>query len=270
MKIASTISTYPTPFGPIVSKDGNLEANLQLLQKYGYRGADLFVKDTDEKTLKLYRKMFADYGQQVVTLIAIFLGENGVKLSQTDPQLRKRDIDLFKHQLDNVKTIGAKGIALGFIRGSHSENETESDALKRIAESLHVLGEYATSIRTTIMLEPINRYEINTLNRATDAVDFIKSNQLKGVSLLLDLFHMNIEDQSIYDSIRYAKGLISNIHTPDSNRYAIGEGHFDFPQIISALRDAEYDDFMTLEAFAPNPEQTLKQSAENLLPLLLR
>jgi D-psicose/D-tagatose/L-ribulose 3-epimerase len=268
MKLASTISTYPTPFGPIVSKDGNLEASLKLQLKYGYEGADLFVKDTDEKTLKLYKRMFSDYGQSVVTLIAIFLGENGVKLSQTDEKLRARDIDLFKHQLDNVKTIGAKGIALGFIRGTHLENEREGDALKRIAESLHILGEYADSIGTTIMLEPINRYEINTLNRATDAVDFIKDNDLKGVSLLLDLFHMNIEEKSIYDSILYSKGLISNIHTPDSNRYAIGEGHFDFKKIISTLREADYDDFMTLEAFAPDQEQTLRQSANAILPLI--
>lgn len=268
MKLASTISTYPTSFGPIISKDGNLEQNLILLEKYGFSGADLFVKDTDEKTLKTYRRMFSDHGCRVVTLIAIFLGENGVKLSQNDPVKRNRDIDLFKHQLDNVKHVGAKGIALGFIRGGHDAGESEGDALKRIAESLHVLGSYAKEIGTTIMLEPINRYEINTLNRATDAIHFIKNNNLEGVSLLLDLFHMNIEDQSIYGSIHAAKGLISNIHTPDSNRYAPGQGHFDFPKIIEALREAEYDDFLTVEAFAPDQEQTLSESSATLLPLL--
>ena len=45
-----------------------------------------------------------------------------------------------------------------------------------------ITGDYADEIGTSILIEPINRYEINTLNKAVDCVDFIKNNQLKGVS----------------------------------------------------------------------------------------
>lgn len=82
------------------------------------------------------------------------------------------------------------------------------------------------------------------------------------------MFHMNIEDKSICYAIDYAKGYIGNLHISSSNRYAVGTGHFDFKETIKALKDAGYNDYLTLEAFAPDAEETLKVTAENLRSLL--
>ena len=268
MKLACTVSTYPTQFGPIIFKDGNLAENIRIMKKYGYEGVDFFIKKTSPAQILEFKKMFEAENISFVTLFAIYLGESGVKLSEKDPELRKRNIDLVKEQLDNAKAIGAIGLGMGYIRGNHYDGETEGDALKRIAEALYEIGGYAEEIGSTVMLEPINRYEINTLNRATDCVDFIKNNQLKGVSLQLDMFHMNIEDKSIPDTIRYAKNLVSNLHISSSNRYAVGQGHFDYAPVLAALRDIGYDGYLTLEAFAPDPEQALRETAQNMKPLI--
>ncbi|OON95249.1 MAG: hypothetical protein ATN31_11325 [Candidatus Epulonipiscioides saccharophilum] len=268
MKLACAVSTYETQFGPIVFKDGNLSANFELMKKYGYKGMDLFIKKTSKEQLASYKKLIAEYGMEVATLFAIYLGESGVKLSEKDPTLRERNVNLMKEQLENAKELNAVGLGLGYIRGTHSEDETECDAKKRIAEALHEIGEYADKLGTTILLEPINRYEINTINRATDAVDFIKENNLKGVTLQLDMFHMNIEDKSLPYAINYAKGLISNLHISSSNRYAVGEGHFNFDEVIQALKDVGYDGFLTLEAFSTDADLTLKQTAQHLAKYL--
>ncbi|WP_029488194.1 sugar phosphate isomerase/epimerase family protein [Candidatus Epulonipiscium viviparus] len=264
MKLACAVSTYPTSFGPIVFKDGNLKENFDLMKKYGYQGMDLFIKKTSREQLLEYKKLIKDYGMDVVTLFAIYLGESGVKLSEKDPALRRRNVDLMKEQLDNAKELDSVGLGLGYIRGAHSEDETEADAKKRIAEALYEIGDYAAQIGSTILLEPINRYEINTINKATDAVDFIKENNLKGVTLQLDMFHMNIEDKSIPYAIEYAKGLISNLHVSSSNRHAVGTGHFDFAEVTAALRKVGYDGFLTLEAFSTDADETLRMTAENL------
>ena len=271
MKLAATMNAFPGGGGPIIFTDGNVRANVETMVKYGFTGADLFIEGVPESTIMEYKNIFESNGAQVATLFAIYLGQNGVSLAEKDKEKSIKNKALFKAQLENAKRIGALGLGLGYIRGRYGDNETEADALCRIADALHELGEYAEEIGTKILLEPINRYEINTLNVASDAVDFIYNNKLVGVQLCLDLFHMNIEDQSIEGSIRKAKGLIGGIHTPDSNRYAAGDGHFDYPPIIEALRDADYDGFLTLEAFPRNKddiERTLKQSAEVLGALL--
>ena len=272
MKLAVTINAFPNGGGPIIFTDGQVENNVKTMVKYGYTGADLFIAGVPKETILDYRRIFEDNGAKVATLFAIFLGQSGVNLAETDPEKAKKNKELFKAQLDNAVLIGAEGLGLGYIRGNYGKEETEADALKRIAESLVELGAYAKSIGTNILLEPINRYEINTLNNGYTTVDFIKNNGIEGVKLCLDLFHMNIEDRSIEGTIQHAKGMIGGMHTPDSNRYAVGDGHFDFPSIVNTLKSVDYDGFLTLEAFTKGTqediERTLRQSAEILLPLL--
>lgn len=265
MRLGCTVSTYETKFGPIVFKDGNLKQNFSLMNQYGYTAVDMFVNAKDPDTLHEYKKIMDDYNIHMATFIAIFLAENGVKLTEKDPRKRQKNFDMIKQQLDNARFFNAGGMAMGFIRGGYEEgSETEEDALKRIADALMVLGEYAESIGTKILLEPINRYEINTLNTATATTDFIKKYQLKGTGILLDAFHMNIEDKSIGESIHYAKDYAVNMHLADSNRYAIGMGHLDVKEVVEALNEIGFAGNLVLEAFSDEPETSLRMTREAL------
>ena len=261
MRLACTVATYPTKFGPIIFKDGNLKENFQIMHRYGFTGVDLFVNETSPEKLREYRCMLDDNGIHVATFLAIFLSENGVRLSETDPARRIKNLDLVKKQLDNARFFDADGLAMGFIRGGYDEKtEHKADALKRIGEALEELGEYAASIGTNILLEPINRYEINTINSAVEGEDFIRQYELKGVGLLLDAFHMNIEDKSLGDSIRYARDHIINLHVADSNRHALSEGHLDVREVLQALKDIDFQGHVTLEAFSSDPEEALRKT----------
>ncbi len=268
MRLGCTVSTYPTKFGPIVFKDGNIKSNFEIMRKYGFSGVDLFVNSTSPEVMREYKNIMAEYDIKMATYLAIFLAENGVKLSECEPAKRIKNIDLVKAQLDNARFFEAKGLAMGFIRGGYEEGKEEkSDALKRIAEALKELGEYADSIGTKILLEPINRYEINTINSAIEGADFINSNGLKGIGLLIDAFHMNIEDKNIGDSIRYCGKHAVNMHMADSNRYALGEGHLNMKEVLVALNDIKFDGFLTLEAFVNNAEKDIAQTREVLRKL---
>lgn len=264
MKLGCAISTYQTDFNLITLRDGDLAKDLELMKKYGFEGIDLFIKKSTKEDIALYKKMIHEMGMSVSALFAIYLGESGVKMTEKDPVLRQRNIDLVKEQLDNAKELGAIGLGMGYIRGRHDEDETEAEALKRVASALHEVGEYAESIGSTILLEPVNRYEINTLNSAVQTVDFIKENDLKGITLQLDMFHMHIEDKSLPYAIEYSKGLISNLHISSSNRHDIGTGHFDFKETTDALRKVGYDGYLTLEAITYDAERTLKTASEAL------
>ncbi len=265
MRLGCTVSTYPTKFGPIVFKDGNLAKNFELMRKNGFTGVDLFVNNTSPDVMKQYKKMLSDNDIKMATYLAIFLAENGVKLSETDPNKRVKNIEMVKAQLENAKYFEARGLAMGFIRGGYEEGKEEkSDALKRIADALAELGEYADNLGTKILLEPINRYEINTINTAYEGADFIRENNLKGIGLLIDAFHMNIEDKNIGDSIRHCAELAVNAHMADSNRKALGEGHLDMKEVLVALNDINFDGFLTLEAFIQNPEKELLQTRQIL------
>ena len=264
MKLGCTVSTYQSKFGPIVLRDGNLRNDCELLKKYGYESVDIFIKDTTDAEIRELKTLFSDYGLSFACVFAIYLGENGVFLSEKDKLRRQRNMDLLMRQMEKAAQLDSVGLGLGFIRGRHEEDETEQDALSRIADCLHPLGEFAEQLGIKILLEPINRYEINTLNRAGDSIDFIRRNDLQGVALLLDVFHMNIEDASIPDVIRNANDLIGSIHVSSSNRYAVGRGHIDYAPILAALRDVNYEKSLVFEGFAPDVEASLEETARNL------
>ncbi len=166
-------------------------------------------------------------------------------------------------QIDKAKLMGANSIALGFIRGGIGENDSYEACSERLADSLEIVGAYAEKQGIVIGLEPINRYELNFLNSATETMDFIQKYNPRGVGILLDTFHMNIEDISFRDSILASKGRISNLHAPGSHRWAAGTGHLDYAEVFDALDEIGYDGYITLEAFAkPDTTTCAKQSIE--------
>lgn len=262
MKLGITVSTYQTTFGPIVFRDGNIRQNIQDMKALEYHGVDLFVDQKTDQELRDLRSMFEEADIEINTYLAIFLAEKGVKLSEIDDAKRQRDVDLFREQIDSAYKIGASAIALGFIRGDIGQDDTYEACADRLAHSLEIVGSHAEQRGIVISLEPINRYELNFINSTMEGVSFMQQYNPPGVKLLLDAFHMNIEDLDLEASLQAATGLISNFHAPGSSRLATGSGHLDYDMIISTLHKTGYSGYLTLEAFAkPDSIGCAKQSA---------
>ena len=79
------------------------------------------------------------------------------------------------------------------------------------------------------------------------------------------VFHMNIEDASIIGSLKEAKDKIGYVHLADSNRWAPGQGHLNFSQIIDTLKSIGYDGYLTVEILPkPNPNTAAKMAIDYL------
>jgi sugar phosphate isomerase/epimerase len=109
-----------------------------------------------------------------------------------------------------------------------------------------------------LVVEPINRYEIDTLNSSMEAYNFIKEYRLP-LYLMLDTFHMNIEDVSIEASLLQCGELIKHIHFLDSNRLAPGMGHLEMIKIYGILKQIGYEGYLCLEALALPDAKTCAQ-----------
>jgi sugar phosphate isomerase/epimerase len=265
MKLGITVSTFQTSFGPIVYRGGNLEDTLRKVRDLGYKGIDLFVDAAATANADSIRRTFQAAGLEVAMMLAIELAEKGVSLSTIDTEKRSWSIKEFLGQLDNAPRLGASRMALGFIRGRLEEGDTSEANADRLADSLGQILPRAESLGVTICLEPINRYEINTFNDVASSLAFVKRIGSGNLKLLLDAFHMNIEDASIEGSLRAAGTYIGHFHSPDSNRHAPGWGHLNYDAIIAGLREAKYDGYLMLEAFPePDADSCARQGADFL------
>ena len=73
-------------------------------------------------------------------------------------------------------------------------------------------------------MEVLNRFENHILNTAEEGVAFVKEVGMDNVKVMLDTFHMNIEESSIGDAIRTAGSLLGHFHTGECNRMVPGKG----------------------------------------------
>ena len=142
------------------------------------------------------------------------------------------------------------------MQGRWNEKVDKKSALDLLGEALCELGDHATSYGVPLIYEPLNRYETNLCNRLQDGVDLINASGAGNAKLLADLFHMNIEETNVADALVRAGDHVGHVHFVDSNRQAAGAGHTDFKPIADALKQINYQGFVSAEAFALPDSQT--------------
>jgi sugar phosphate isomerase/epimerase len=101
-----------------------------------------------------------------------------------------------------------------------------------------------------LAIEPLNRFETYFLNRHDQALALAKEVG-PDCGVCIDVFHMNIEEQDMYQAIRNCKGRLADFHVADNNRMACGMGHCDWGKIIGTLKEIGYDGALTVEFVAP-------------------
>lgn len=265
MKIGISMSSYQGHKGPVLLNSGTLQEKIRIAKKLGYDGVDLFSDVTQMERARETGRIFRENNLEIPLMIAVNLSAEGVNL--TDPEQIKceNSIRRYQEQIDIAQAMGAKGMPVGYLRGERMEGMSEEAYEERLSESLKQIAAYASQREIKIWLEPVNRYEINTMNSAEKTKAFLQKYEIENVGLLLDIFHINIEDNGIIPTILKCKGYIGHVHLPDNQRYACGSGGFDFGAILGALKETGFDGYVSVEAFPVFGEyESARMSIETL------
>ncbi len=262
MRSAITISLVgEARGGPFVYWD-DLEAGTAAAARHGFDAVELFLPGPEALSAADLRALLARHR---LALAALGTGAGWVKhrlrLTDPDPAVRARAVDFIAAVIDLAATASAPAI-VGSMQGRAGEQgSTRAQALDWLAEGLSVLGAHARARGQTLLYEPLNRYETNLISRAEEAAGFISERGLAGVSLLCDLFHMNIEEADIALSLRAVAPQLGHVHFADSNRRAIGLGHTALAPIAAALHDIGYAGYLSAEIHPlPDAESAAAQT----------
>jgi len=98
-------------------------------------------------------------------------------------------------------------------------------------------------------MEVVNRFEQYLLNTAEEAVTFVTRIGSPNAKILLDTFHMNIEEDSIRSAIATAGSTLGHVHLGESNRKPPGRGHIPWAELATALREIGYQGWLVMEPF---------------------
>ncbi len=138
--------------------------------------------------------------------------------------------------------------------------------VNRLVEGLKPLADYARERRVRLAIEPLNRFETSFMNTATQVMEVVDRLDSPAVGVLLDSFHMNIEEKNQAAAIRLVGAKLYHFHACGSDRGAPGADHIAWDEIISALHDVNYDGALVIESFTPD-NQTIARAAAIWRPL---
>ncbi|MCE9566448.1 MAG: sugar phosphate isomerase/epimerase [Planctomycetes bacterium] len=269
MKSAITISLVPEARGgPFVFWD-DLPAACRKAKELGFDAIELFPPAPDAVEVSELRTLLDDNG---LSLAAVGTGAGWVKhklsLTSPDETIRDKALDFVKRMIEFGAHFGAPAI-IGSMQGRADGAVTKPIALRYLGNALFKLDEHAADYESSVLYEPLNRYETNLVHTQADGVALLGGLSVKRVKLLCDLYHMNIEEVNLADALLAAGEYVGHVHFADSNRRAAGMGHTDFVPVMKALREIGYEGYLSAEVLPlPDSDAAAKQTIESFRKLV--
>lgn len=241
----------------------DLEAGIKKAAGLGFDAVELFTGSGNALPAEAVQQLATRYN---VGICAVGTGAGkvvrGLTLSDPDPAVRAKAVAFIEEMIVFGAAFGAPAI-IGSMQGNVLPGANRAEVLKWLAEGLHAVAEKAAPYQLPVIYEPLNRYETNLFNLLDDAVDFLQKENIENVALLADLFHMNIEEDSIADTINRCGNYIGHVHFADSNRKAIGLGHTAMKDVAAAFTDIGYSKFISAEIFPlPDADTAARQTIQ--------
>ncbi len=172
-------------------------------------------------------------------------------VSSADPAIREAGVQFLVDIMHQMVKIDCNTL-IGALYNCwpYDFKDLDKDALwDRAVKGMQEVGDEADRLGITICLEILNRFETILLTDCEEGIRFCKDVGRNSVKLLLDTFHMNIEEDDLPGAIRKAGNLLAHVHVGEGNRKLPGMGHLPWAEIGQALRDIGYDKMVVMEPF---------------------
>lgn len=231
------------------------------MRELGFDFVELLVPEPGEIDVAEARRALADAGLSVVLAARVNLDRN---LSSDDAGRRQAGVDYLRYAADCAAELGAAivggpltGNPLVFA-GRPPQPVTEDERLARKArcvEGLRAAGDHAGAVGVTLAIEPLNRFESDVLCTTQQAVELLEAVDHPAVAMMLDTFHMHMEEASIAEAIRLAGSRLVHFQANENHRGFPGTGATDWVEVFRALREVDYAGPVSLEPFRRNDDR---------------
>ncbi len=221
---------------------------LPIIKECGFDGIEIPFFQRSEFDAADIRKGLEENGLEC-TVCSVM--PEGLTIFSEDASVRRKALGHLEDLVKAAAEVGSKLVAgpmyspVGFLPG----RRRTADEWARAVESYQALAPTLASYGVTLAIEPLNRFETFFLNTAADAAALCAEVNHPNIGVLIDTFHANIEEKSIPAAYRTAGRWLKHVHTCENDRGTPGTGHVDWPGVFDALREVQYDGWLTIESF---------------------
>jgi len=252
----------------------SLKEKFENLEKYGFEGIEIWLMEGEDLKAKAKEINEIAASSKVKPSTVVVTGVAAVQPLDSEEAAKARG-QLLKDSLSiaaDINTITFTAIEEGPqsvapIFKAPTPNEFER---KLLIDLVKDVGKYAEDVGAILTLEPVNRYETHFINTLDSAINICKEAGRENVKIMADTCELNIEEESITESIERAGEYIYHVHLSDNNRLLPGYGHIDFKSIFKSLKKIGYKRYMALECAVPGkPEEELPKCVKYLKKCML-
>jgi len=224
---------------------------LAKLKAHGFEGVEIPVFDPASFQAAAIRRGLEENGLECVICSVM---PPGFSLITDDAAVREKSQQRLADAIKVAADMGSRVVAgplycpVGYLPG----RRRTADEWKRAVESYQRATSDLESNDVTLAIEPLNRFETYFLNTSADLARLCEDVGHARVGASYDTFHSNIEDKDLGAAIRLLGRHIKHVQTCENDRGTPGSGHVEWLDVFAALREVGYDQWLSIESFAPN------------------
>ena len=237
-----------------------IERTLERLQGQGYDAVEMFG-EPQKMGMKKLRDIFDSFNFHVCGITGMWgsISEDSWKrrILSADRSIAKHTEEYVMDCIKMCQSVGGNEMNIclfadsdmaTFDRNHRSLSGDKKEAvIQKAIPLLNTLSRFAKDYGVHLLVEPLNRYNTPFCSSAKDA--FVIANKVNhdNFGLLLDTFHMNIEEDSLEDTILKSRKLLRHMHLADNNRKMPGYAHINFQSIMRSLFSIGYNGYASFE-----------------------
>lgn len=226
--------------------DEPIETTIARLARHGYDAIEISGEPRVYEAAKV-RALLDEHGVECWGAATIMKGDRD--LLAEDEDVRARTLEYVMETITFASRLGGSIVTITPAVGRLAPAGGRDNKWNWAVESLRTALEHADEAGVRLGLEPLNRYETSFVNRCEQALA-LADEVGEGFGVILDVFHMNIEEADWRAAVRAAGPRLVDFHVADNNREPPGRGSVDWPLLVRELEAVGYESCLTVE-FVP-------------------
>ena len=225
-----------------------LEVTLARLAKYGYESIEISGEPEQYRPDEV-RPLLEKYDLRCWGSVTLMLGDRN--LVAGDEGQRRTSVQYTKDCIDLVSALnGSEMTIVPATVGKITPDATPEQEWDWAVAGLKEIYEHSQPLGVRLAIEPLNRFETYFINRGAQAMALAEAVGDE-CGVCLDAFHINIEEEDLFQTILDCGPRLADFHVADNNRMPAGMGQYDWKRVVDTLKQAGYDGALTAEFVAP-------------------